>query len=166
MNYDFLLHERPLPSYFKIISISIIIFLGMYFKFTNGSDVNGDTLGLLKWILYLGLCMHLISKDKIEDERSKEIQLQIHRIGFRLFLGVLMMLFGAHIRDDDFNGYPMLYIFVISILGFLVILSGLARNSFFTNLIEKNRLLYLLSILLIMSAIVFFNQWPWSWPTN
>ena len=168
MNYDCLLHERPLPAFFKVlstISIGIIVMLGLYIKFTDNADAVGISPHFLKWFLYLSLCAHLVSKDKIEDERNKEIQLQIFRVGFKLFLGMLMIVFGAPLGTDDSKGYSILYFVVIAVLGFLVIFSEAAKRTRLTDLIEKNRPLYLLSILVILLAILYFNQWLWDWPT-
>ena len=167
MNYDFLLHDRLLPSYFKVVSIlsiSIIIVLALYLKFTHLTHISEITPGMLKWFLYLSLCMHLISKDKIEDERNREIYLQVYRVGFRLFLGFMMIYLGANLLSENFQDRTSFY-FVISILGYLVIFSELAKNSRLIDFIEKSRFIYLSSMILIMIGILFFNKWLWGWPT-
>jgi len=48
----------------------------------------------MKWFLFHALPTFLISRDKIEDKRSIEIQLQIFRIGFRFLLGAIMIFEG------------------------------------------------------------------------
>lgn len=168
MNYNFLLPEKPLPSYYKLVSlilITIIGSLGLYLKFTNSTDIQEITPGFLKWFLFLALTMFLISRDKIEDERTIEIQLQIFRLGFRFLLGAIMIFEGGSLLSGNYSNYPVFYFFVISILGYLVIFSELSKKSNVIDLIQKNRFLYHVASLSTMLLIMFFNKWLWGWPT-
>lgn len=164
MNYHFLLPTKPLPGYFKKISILIIaaiIVLGLYLKFAEAKEILGFTSGFLKWFLLIALVVFISSKNKIEDERTMELQLQIIRIGFRYIVGIILLIEFAIARSQDYSRYQILFYWLVSILGFQAVFLELLKNSNLIDLIEKNRFFYNLSFISTMLIIMFFNQWLW-----
>lgn len=164
MNYDFLWPEKPLPIFFRILSL-IIIFLslltGIYLKLGGMEELYHFSLDDAKFCFLAALVILIFSKSKIIDERSQAIRLQVFRLGFRFLLAIILLMEFNFIINNNPKSYGMFYYFVVSIVGFLAILTELSKNSNLIDLAENYPTAYKISMGLIMILILLFNQWLW-----
>ena len=165
MNYDFISREKPLPYYYKIIALVIIIvvmLIGLYLKITNSRDFFEYSPLILEWILMIALFIFISSKDKTEDERNHAIRLQFLRLGFRLLMMMIIIYEAGSLSDNDHSLYMNFDDWVTGILAYIAIFSELSKNSNILEIFEKNRALNELSALLTIFPLSFLNQWLWS----
>lgn len=83
-----------LPSSFKLIgiAISVIAILGMIFTYYYGDDHRIFFKDLLMHTILIGLFLIVISRDKNEDERIKNLRYRAFAFAFVLGTGLLLLL--------------------------------------------------------------------------
>jgi hypothetical protein len=92
MNFNYLLPDKPVPSYFKMISsiVGIIaILVAIYFKVSDSQDILGIASKYFKFVFLIALFTFVTSKNRFEDERIAELQLQIFRLSFIFLVGMI-----------------------------------------------------------------------------
>lgn len=164
MNYDFILHEKPFPHYFKKVAYSIstlTLTSGLYLKIIGEEDLLGMTPKDYRFWFLSAVVILIFSKPKIVDERNTAIQLQLFRLGFRYLVALIVLVEINASLFDNIDSYKMFYYYATTFLGTLAIISELFLNTNLADIAEKHRGLYNLSILLTMICFLFTIMWLW-----
>ena len=165
MNYDHLFIEKPLPAYFRKIAIAfgvLAIITGLYLKLSGFEELFGLAKSHLKFFLLAALVLMIFSKNKVEDERFSIIQLQIFKLGFRLLIGIIILMELNVTLSNTIAVYKIFYNFAVAIIGLLVLFVEISKNGNYADAIENHKPLYIFVILFAMISIVLFNMWLWS----
>jgi hypothetical protein len=164
MNYDFILHEKPLPHYFKKVAYiisTITLISGLYLKIIGEEDLFGMTSKDHRFWFLAAIVILIFSKPKIADERNTAIQLQLFRLGFRYLVALIVLVEINASLFDNIDSYKMFYYYATTILGTLAVLSELFLNTNIADIAEKNRGLYNLSVILTILCFIWFHMWLW-----
>lgn len=165
MNFNYLLPDKPAPSYFKMISSfigAIALLAAIYFKISDSQDILGFAAKYFKFAFLISLFTFVTSKNRFEDERIAELQLQIFRIGFgSLLSGIMVLEFFTLVDEATLSYGGDLYSMVGSILSFLALFLVLSKYTTVTDFIEKHHDLY--RLMMLMAFMLFFFVYKWLW---
>lgn len=165
MNYSFLDYNKPLPDYYKPMGFALVFICfaaGFYLKISSSETIFDFTTSTIRIIYFLSLGMILLSKSKIEDERSQELKLQIIKFGY----GMLMFLFfitelGA-VNDRSVLRNNNLFFFFTSILGLQIVLFSTLNYTKVIDYIEKNKLKYRFAVASVLMTLFYLNKRLWT----
>jgi len=163
MNYSFIDSDRPLPSFFKPIGISVAfisLFIGLFLKFSSVDSIFEISNKGFQLIYFSALIIIQFSRAKIEDERTEELKLQIMRFGYRMMLFSILLFSIASTKDVVFR-VDIFFIYIISILGFQIVLYALLDYNAGIHVFRANKSLYNLSCIILLVGLFYFNQWIW-----
>jgi hypothetical protein len=165
MNFNYLLPDKPVPSYFKMISsiVGIIaILVAIYFKVSDSQDILGIASKYFKFVFLIALFTFVTSKNRFEDERIAELQLQIFRLSFIFLVGMITVFEIHYLSGGESLSYERdFYSVVCSILTLQVLFVELSKNTTVTDFVEKYHDLY--SLIMLISFLLFFFIYGWIW---
>lgn len=164
MNYGFLDTSKALPNFLKPIGIAIVIIcllFGLYLKLSYSEAIFEMTAGSFRNIYFAALVMIILSKAKIEDERSEEFKIQIMKLGYRMVIFLILIYECSYSTDEKLSLYANLFYWIASILGFQIILLLLFENTRIIDLITNNKFFYELLVFIVLITLLLFNYWLW-----
>ena len=164
MNYNFILNEKPLPSYFKSLAFVLLVvslISGFYIKMADSDSLFQLTSKDYRFWFLASFVILIFSKPSIEDERTAAIQLQLFRFGFRLLVALIVLMeINASLFDND-KAYGMFFHYTSAVLGLLAILSEVFLRTNLADQAEKHRGFYHIITFSLALILILFNVWIW-----
>jgi len=166
MNFNYLLPDKPAPSFVRYIGIILgvlALLAGLYIKYSGAAEILNIKAEYIRFSFLLALFTIITAKNRIEDERITELNLQIFRISFGLVISAVMVmeLFRA-MGDDQITYEGDFFNMVISGLSFHVLFQEISKYPSVTDFIEKHHDWYRLFMLLAIFGFFFMFRWLWS----
>jgi hypothetical protein len=164
MNYKRLFLDGYRPYFYRIFGIitgALAIVIGLYYKLSGTAELFGIANKHLKFVLLLSLFNILFSRYKEADERILAIELQLFKLGFRLILILLVIMEMGVMFNGNMGIYGMCYYFVIGIIGSIVLVFEVSKNSNYADIAEKNSAFHYFIMIASITLIVIFNMWLW-----
>ena len=173
MNYAFII--KPIPYPFKLIGYTLgfaTIGVAIAEKFNLNVLPESTNLGLVQVTFLLALLIIMMSKEKIEDERSSEIRMVVTSYGFYLIFFFVIAIVLIELFTSTIIPSKRLYAMALIYMETVVLIHEVFSRTAILNFMQlhKKYLRYYAALAAIPLPFALFgllklNRWIWAWET-
>ena len=173
MNYTYIF--KPIPYPFKLIGYALgIAAIGVAITEKLSLNVLPESIkiGLVQATFLVALFLIMMSKGKIEDERSWELRLVVSSYGFYLIFFFLIAIVFVELLTSTIIPSERIYAMALIYMEIVVLIHEVFSRTAILNFMQLNKkyLRYYFALAAIPLPFAFFgllklNRWIWAWET-